>query len=424
MNSLRLAGPIDWSRCRLTRFRVIAACALLLATSLGVAFFQYSNAKDYVLPAGTTLGGDYVAFYAAAKEAAAGRIEGLYDAESFEARLKEHGPPRERYGLTWQYPPTYLFVILPLAAMGFAPGYVFWTGAGAAGFFASLRSAGFKGVFLFVILAAPSTFHAAITGQNGFLTAALLILAAFHAEKRPIIAGLAAALLTVKPQLGVLLPIAFLAGGCWRAFLVAAIGTLALGAASLAVFGADAWSAFLDGARAASGNLAGARFPLYKMATPFAAARLIGLNESASLAFQIVCTLTAAGAVALVWRRVREADLRAAILCASVFLAAPYGYYYEFVILALPVAVLARRGLETGWLRYEQIILPVIFALPLFLPGEAKESGLPYWFFLMLMVWGSVLRRIAHDAPGALNVRRMRDRPLSPIIPAKAGIKR
>ena len=86
-------------------------------------------------------------------------------------------------------------------------------------------------------------------------------------------------------------------------------------------------------------------------------------------------------------------------------MAAPYGYYYEFVILVLPVAVLVKRGMEKGWLRYEQWILPAIFALPLFLPGEAKQSGLPYWFFLMLTVWGSVLRRIAHDAPGVFALR-------------------
>ncbi|MEL7239255.1 MAG: hypothetical protein AAGK78_10360, partial [Planctomycetota bacterium] len=54
--------------------------------------------------------------------------------------------------------------------------------------------------------------------------------------------GLAAALLTIKPQLGVLLPIAYLAGGYWRAFFYAAFGSIAFaGAATAAGLAAGFW---------------------------------------------------------------------------------------------------------------------------------------------------------------------------------------
>lgn len=392
-NVLSIAG-IDWARYRLTRFRVYAICAALLAISLGVAAMQYSTARDNVLANGTTIGGDYVAFNVAAREAAAGHAAALYDPKAFEESLQRLGPPVKKFGLTFQYPPSYLFLILPLALFGFVPGFIVWAGAGAAAFFASLRAAGVRGLFLFVILTAPSTFHAVITGQNGFLTAALLIAAGYHADRRPILAGLAAALLTVKPQFGVLLPVAYLAAGCWRAFLTAAAGAVLLAGASVLTFGLTSWAAFISAFHLASDNLAGGRFPLFKMATAFAAARMAGLPVAAAYALQIAFAFAAALLVGLVWRRVKDADLRAAVLCAAAFLATPYGYYYEFVILAFPLAVVARRALEEGWLQYEQWIVAALFIAPLWLPGETRHYGLSYAFLIVLAVLACVLRRL------------------------------
>lgn len=397
-------NAIDLTRFRLTRLRVFAVSAILLATAVGVAVAQYSSARDLILPAGAPVGGDFVAFHVAAREAADGRAAALYERAAFEARLKELGPPKERYGLTWQYPPTYLFVIAPLALFAFVPGYILWTGATAAAFFAILRAAGFSGIILFVILAAPSTFHAVITGQNGFLTASLIAIAALYPDKRPIAAGIAAALLTVKPQLGVLIPIAYLAGGCWRAFFIAAAGAIALASASAAVFGAEAWTAFFAAAAGAADYVASGAMPLYKMATPYAAARLAGLPPEWSAAVQFLFVFASAGAVALVWRRVKDAELRAAVLCALAFLAAPYAYYYEFVILALPAAILAKRAMENGWLRCEQIMLAAIFMLPLALPGEAKRIGFSFGFVIVLMVAAIIVRRIAHEFPGVFAI--------------------
>jgi hypothetical protein len=401
----RTAPAIDLSRFRLTRLRVFVISAILLGTAICVAFAQFSSARDLLLPAGAPVGGDYVAFHVAAREMADGRAAALYDDRTFEARLKELGPPKERYGLTWQYPPTYFFVIAPLALLGFIPGYVLWTGAAMAAFFASLRAAGFGALALFVILAAPSTFHAVITGQNGFLTAALLIIATLFPDKRPIAAGLAAALLTVKPQLGLLIPIAYLAGGCWRAFFVAAFSALALAAASFAAFGVESWAAFFSAAAGAADNVASGAMPLFKMATPYAAARLAGLAAGAATVVQLLFFIAAAVAVAMVWRRVKDTELRAAILCASVFLAAPYAYYYELVILALPAAILAKRAIEKGWLKFEQIFLAAIFMLPLSLPGDATRSGFLLGFGIVLMAAGCIVRRIAHEIPDVFKLR-------------------
>ena len=400
MNGRAISEQIDWSRYRFTPLRVIAACGLLLSIAVAVSFVQFSQSRDNILPAGAPVGGDYVAFYGASVAAKDGKAAMTYDPDAFEQHLLQVGPPREDYKLSWQYPPTYFLLIAPLAFIPFIPGYIAWTGGTAALYFASMKRAGFNNLFLFVILSAPSTFHAVITGQNGFLTASLLIGAALYADKRPILAGLCAALLTVKPQLGVLLPFAYIAGGHWRAFFVAAAGTIALAAIATGTFGVQIWTAFLGGADVVSTRLAENIMPTFKMMTPYAWLSHAGAPFILAACIHTICAIAAIVAVIRVWRLVPDADLRAAMLCACVFFVAPYSYYYEAIILALPVAILAKRGLEDGWLQWEEATIVAMFILPMSMPGQGSRVGLSFGVWCAAIVAIGVIRRIEHQYPG------------------------
>ena len=124
MSERELFSDIDWSKYRLTHFRVIALCSLLLSIAVGVSIIQFSQARDNILPAGAPVGGDYVVFYGAALAATEGNAVMTYDPVAFEEHLLEVGPPRETYKLTWQYPPTSFLLVLPLALLPFIPGYI------------------------------------------------------------------------------------------------------------------------------------------------------------------------------------------------------------------------------------------------------------------------------------------------------------
>ncbi|MEL7489792.1 MAG: glycosyltransferase family 87 protein [Pseudomonadota bacterium] len=395
-------SEIDWSRYRLTPTRIIFICGLLLSIAVGVSIIQFSQSRENILPGGAPVGGDYVAFYGAAVAVKDGDAAKTYDYAAFETHLLEVGPPRGSYTLTWQYPPTYFLIIAPLAFLPFIAGYIAWTGGTAALYFAALQQAKVRWLFLFVILSAPSTFHAIITGQNGFLTATLLLIAALYPDKRPIIAGLAAALLTVKPQIGVLLPIAYIAAGCWRAFFIAATGSILFAMSTVGFFGIGIWEAFLVGADEASHRLQNGILPLYKMVTPYAWLKYSGAPLSVAIAGHTLCALIAVFAVTRVWLRVPDHELRAAALGAAVFIVAPYGYYYEMIILAFPIAILAKRGLENGWLRFEEISLALMFIGPMMMPGQEKRVGVSVGFLCVALVAASVFRRIEHDYPGTL----------------------
>jgi hypothetical protein len=391
-------STVDWSRYRLTRARIALICVVLLVIAAGVTWQQFSNAKKLMLQGGAVVGGDFIAFYSAAKAALASEAGKAYAVADFMAMLQEYSPAKDPVSLTWQYPPTYFFIVTPFGALDYVAAYALFALGTMAAYFGVLR-ARLPWFFILVIAASPTAFHALVTGQNGFLTATLLAIAALYPDKRPIVAGLAAALMTVKPQLGLLIPVAFAAAGCWRAFLVAALGSAALAGASVLVFGFDIWIAFIDGVAHAGDNLATGLMPLYKMATPYAAARLAGLPYEAALFAHCLFALAAAATVGIVWRNAKDGELKAATLVAAVFFAAPYGFYYELVILALPAALIAKRALASGWLRYEQAALALVFTLPMQLPGMATKTGLCLGFGVAALLAACVLRRVAHEEP-------------------------
>ncbi|MCI5046074.1 MAG: DUF2029 domain-containing protein [Aquisalinus sp.] len=390
---LKNITPIDGTLL-LTPERVLITCGLLVLMSYGVYIHAILTAENMNLQAGPPVGGDFVAFWGAARAVLDGLAADIYQMQVFEAYLLDNAMPRERFGLTWQYPPTYYFFIMPLAALPFFPGYVLWSGGTMVLFiFVLSRVCRLEWAGLLILFAAPVMFNAVITGQNGFLTASLLVLAAAYPDKRPILAGVAAGLLTFKPQLGILLPVAFIAAGCWRAFFSAALTAIALAFASVMVFGLETWTAFIESIINVGGGVKDAIYPIHKMPTVFAAFHKSGLPSDIAMVLQIISALAAMALIGFVWRKVKAADLRAAILCAAVFLCSPYAYYYEMTVLVLPVIVIVKRAIEDGWLPGEELGIALIWLAPLFLPGLSKYIGAQAGLALVLGLLFLVLRR-------------------------------
>lgn len=344
----------------------IGALALYASVYLGVIL----TSENLLTVHDTIIGGDFIVFWTASQAAAEGNALALYDAAVMESLLLENFPGRDSYKLTWQYPPTMFLVIAPLAAFGYVPALWLWGAGTAAMFGAALLSLWRKYSALLIAFASAVAFQALITGQTGFFTAALIAVAAAFAGTRPVIAGIAAGLLTIKPQFGLLIPIAFAAAGCWRAFGVAAFVGGAMAAASLLVFGPEAWVAFKSAAAGHGGMMSTDIFPYHKLITPLGFLTQIGAPSIVAMAGQIISALGLAAFVLFVWRRTDQWDLRAMALCIAAPLASPYAMYYELTIFIPAIFLLAKRGMETGWLSWERPALVVLWAVPLFTPGE------------------------------------------------------
>jgi arabinofuranan 3-O-arabinosyltransferase len=205
---------------------------------------------------------------------------------------------------------------------------------------------------------------------------------------RPVLAGIFLALLTFKPQFGVLLPFALLTGGYWRSLVVAGLLTLLWVGIGYGL-APEAFTSFLhylpETARAVLGEgTAGWR----KLQSVYAAVRLLGGGNTLGWAAQITTAISAAGCCAWLWRRPLPFALKAAALSASVLLATPYVYFYDLPVLGVALAFLLRHRAFDG---VEYAVLGAIFlALAAFLAGPS-----PVGLLASTLVLGLVIRRAA-----------------------------
>lgn len=388
-----------------TRLRVTLTVAAIVWGVMAYGMFAQTIATSEGLftQQGPMIGGDFVVFRTAASVVGTPEMTTIYSMENLSAKLRGMYPGHGGMKLGWQYPPTMYLLVRPLALLPHVASFFLWVGACGGLLVATLFALWpNRGAILFAV-ASPAVFWSIATGQTGLLTGALVALSAGFARERPVIAGVAAGVLTVKPQLGLLIPLAFAAAGCWRAFTVAAITALALVGVSVAAFGIEPWHAFLGALTAHGERLDSlASFPFYKLVTPFGAARMFGLPAAAGMPVQAVASLALAVYVIVVWRRAQDVDVRLAALATAVLLATPYAFYYEMALLVPPMFVVARRGLQQGWLPGERLSLIVIWVASLWPPGEPAIPGFPVSFAVALGAFLIAARRAwpAMHAPG------------------------
>lgn len=382
---------------------LFAGLYLAVAASMWAELIATSD--NLFTRAGPIIGGDFIVFQHAATRVGDADLGGLYEMKNLKAELIARYPGRGEMNFGWMYPPTMFLIVAPFGEAPYLGAYAAWVIAFASLFLIVLYRLHAAPAALFFTVTAPPFFQAIITGQNGLLTASLLALAGGFARSRPILAGVAAGLLTIKPQLGLLIPVAFAAAGCWRAFFAAGATALLLAGASLAAFGWEIWLAFFDGLLAHGGRMASEGFPFHKLVTPFGFVTMLGAPTAVANAVQITAAIALAGYVFIVWRRVRGADLGLAALSTAAVTATPYAFYYEFVI-ALPAMVLiARRAVETGWLKGERLSLIALWILTLQAPGEDAVPSLSPGAAAAFLAFAIVARR-ALPAAGVRFARR------------------
>src|SRR5258708_19295063 len=124
------------------------------------------------------------------------------------------------------------------------------------------------------VLAFPATFSNLGHGQNAFLTTALCGGGGLLLAPRPFLAGACFGALIFKPHLGVLIPVALLAGRQWKAIAGAVASAAALVALSLLAFGWKTWAGFLAASKLARAALEQELVGSAKMQSAFAAVRL------------------------------------------------------------------------------------------------------------------------------------------------------
>jgi len=370
----------------------VVSLAILLATAEGLSDFE-----------GRPIGTDFSNVYAAGTYALEGHANLAFDPHSQHARERAiFGSATPFYG--WHYPPFFLFIAAALALMPYALALLVWQVATLAfyllGILAIVRFAapglakGQQWLSLLLAAAFPAVFVNIGHGHNGFLTAALFAFALVLIERRPIAAGILFGLLAYKPQFGLMIPIALMAGGHWRGVFAAAATVGALVLATTAVFGAEVWEAFLVSTHfTRTVVLEEGQTGWHKIQSIFAWARMWGAPVSAAYAVQLAAILALAVCLVRLWRSEAAYALKASALCIAALLATPYSLDYDLMVLAPAIALLACHGLERGFAAWEKSAIACLWAMPLIARAAAEYALLPLGVVTIIAVLALLLRR-------------------------------
>ena len=382
-------------------FAIAQVLSVVLFFSFAIMMRQWMFAD----PAQMDVAGDFTSFYAASDLSLHGRAVDTYSEAPHFAAQKALFREQERGYLTFMYPPIFLLLCLPFALLPFVLMTAVWlattTAAYAVAIFAVLPRPSLAVLFLCY----PAVFINAGYGQNGALSAALLGVAAWSLDRRPVLGGVCFGLLAYKPHLGLLVPLTLLLAGRWRSFLAAAATVLILAALTTAVFGPEIWAAYTGRAADARRWLEADDVNyLEKWISLYGAIRLHGGSLAVAYGAQAVLGALAGGAYLLtLWRR-RDANgtTQVAALTATIPFCTPFLLEYDLLILAVPMAWLMGEAARTGFRRGELPALVFAYCMPALFKVTIWNNAFKLLVTVScLMLLITVLRRIWTDETAA-----------------------
>jgi hypothetical protein len=370
---------------------LLALCAIAVAGWIAVS-------DGLIDRNGKPVGTDFSNVYAAGTLTLKGRPAEAYQPALQHAAEKAVFGGREVPFYGWHYPPFFFAVAVTVASVPYAWGLAIWLAASFAAYLATMRAILPRPETLLIAAAFPAVFINIGHGQNGFLTAALLGGALHLLDRRPWLAGVLIGLLAYKPQFGVLIPLALLAGGRWSSIAAAAATVAALFVFSFVTLGGDVWQAFADSTTfTQTVVLEQGGTGWEKIQSVFSAARMWGTGVHTAYAIQIALALMLAASLAWLWHSDAAFELKAAALTTASLLATPYVLDYDLMVMAIAIAFFARYGLRHGFRNYEISLLAAAWLVPLLSRGVAGVTGIPLGLFALLAIYVFVLRRAVAD---------------------------
>ena len=393
----------DW----LTDARMRGYSLILLAICT-LALVGWIAASDGLIDRNSKpIGTDFSNVYAAGTLIWQGRPAEAYEPARQHAAEKAVFGGREVPFYGWLYPPFFLAIAFLVASLPYAWGLAIWLAASFAAYLAAMRAIAPRPETLLIAAAFPAVFINIGHGQNGFLTAALLGGALHWLDRRPWLAGVLIGLLAYKPQFGVLIPVALLAGGRWNTIGAAAATVAALVAVSFVTLGGGVWHAFADSMTfTQTVVLEQGGIGWEKIQSVFSAMRMWGAGVHSAYAIQIALALMLAASLAWLWQSNAVFELKASALATASLLATPYVLDYDLVVLAVAIVFFVRHGMNRGFHDYEISLLAAAWFMPLLSRAIAGVTGIPIGLLVLLGLYVFIVQRAVRDRLGpAIKVR-------------------
>jgi hypothetical protein len=304
---------------------------------------------------------DFTNLWAGGLLASKGNVSLIFDVDAYRIFLREIFTPRLA-DQEWSYPPSMLLIGVPLSQMPLPIAYGVWTLGSIVALHFALRPLSLPPLAQVACLLSPSGLINASLGQNGALTAALLIGGLSIVFSRPVLAGVFFGILTMKPHLGLLIPICLIASGSYRAFLSASLTAIGLFLLTGFAFGFDVWAMFVEKTAPMMSAIMEAPYPQgyhSRAVTVFIMSRWLGFGVMGAYIVQVAVMVICGGIVAWLWRPMNliEHRMRVCVTATLAVIASPYGYSYDIIPMCITVALLfvteagrSRLALAFFWL--------------------------------------------------------------------------
>jgi len=371
-----------------SRVRVIAVISGVLGAAM-LAFLLLAG-EGTLDPFGQPIGTDFSAFWHAGRIANGGDPTAAWDLATLNAAIRATHAGSD-FATAWVYPPVFLLVAAPLAALPYLPALIIWQSLSVALIVWTLKAILRDRLAVLVCLASPLTPMVLGHGQNAFLTSALLgggLLALTRGRAGR--AGLFGAL-ACKPQLALQVAPLLLFTRNWRALIASLLVSAILVGVSLLLWGTGAWLAFLESASLPRRFMEEGAVGYHKSASLFSMAR----NWGAPLGFSyLLQAMGAAAGMVLLWRlRAASPFVLCAVACAAIALSTPYLLDYDMTVVGLGAVFLYAEARRTTFRDYEKAALACIWVAPWFGRQAAELAYLPLLPISMLLLAVLACRR-------------------------------
>lgn len=322
---------------RISGLRVLAiVLAAIFVAVLGAGMVQAAallqNGENFAL--------DFRVFWNAAQLAIDGAALDAFD-QSVAAAANARPNANLQSPPPWLYPPTWLLLVLPFGYLSLLKAWILFSALSLGALFMAFSYAKrayatdcameITAIWLF----SPAVLISLMLGQTSVLwTAGLVAAVAALQLGRQAASGVILALLTFKPQLGVLIPAALIAGRKLKTILVAIVAALCFACVATMCFGLEYWGAMWTAIQRFSAEIATGTWR-FNLVSAFGLLHGVGADHTLAITLHIAVMIIAAVAVYAVWRTPGASPaLRASTLCFAVLLGPHYLHAYELTTLS------------------------------------------------------------------------------------------
>lgn len=372
------------------RIRVAAVCA---AAGFAIGLYYLLGRDNSFTSQNGTLMVDYLGFWLAGGQVWLGDPALAYDRQAFSALQANMSGSDTVFGFF--FPPTFQMIQSVFSLLSYKISLVAFLAATTGLLLLVCQQITGRWRWAICLILVPVSLNNAFYGQDAALMAALIGVSLFCLERgRYMLAGIAIGLLAIKPQVAVLIPLALIAAGYWRALASAVVTTLLIAGLSVFLLGVSTWEAFWAQVPLAAAALDQGPDAWAKMISVYGGLRVLGAEQMAAMAAQAAVGVIAAVCVWTAWRCTFEMAVRSAVLVGGILLTTPFAQSCDLTLLIVPCAYLIRAGYEDGFRPYEKIGLALVIVLSAAPGPMAVATGLPVAPLLAAIIFLFGMRRL------------------------------